>query len=88
VSLVKELEASVSPVGTDPQGAVILEGVEAFRVRVLPGAGQQWVESWQSDADKIGSLPRAVALELVLADGTDTPPVYRLVVDLPLGARS
>jgi hypothetical protein len=32
-------------------------------------------------------IPRAVELQLAIADGSDDPPLYRLLVDLPMGGR-
>jgi len=80
--LVKEQLPSVAADGTPFTTNVILEDVTAFTVRVLPDSGD-YLPTWQG-GDKVG-LPRAVELQLALADGTPDPPVYRLLVDLPMG---
>jgi len=81
--LVKEQLPSVAAEGTPFTTNVILEDVAAFTVRVLPDRGDL-VASWQSGQDRV-QIPRAVELQLALADGTPDPPVYRLLVDLPMG---
>jgi prepilin-type N-terminal cleavage/methylation domain-containing protein len=86
--LVKEQLPSVASEGTQFPANVVLEDVAAFTVRVLPDVEQgQWLPTWQGGgADKI-KVPRAVELELALADGTADSPVYRLVIDVPMGGK-
>lgn len=82
--LVKEQLPSVANDGTPFTPNVVLEDVAAFTVRVLPDRGDV-VTTWQGTDDV--PIPRAVELELALADGTAEPPVYRLLVDLPMGGK-
>jgi prepilin-type N-terminal cleavage/methylation domain-containing protein len=86
--LVKEQLPSVASEGTEFPANVVLEDVAAFTARVLPDVDQGgWLPAWQGGgADKI-KIPRAVELELALADGTADPQVYRLVVDIPMGGK-
>lgn len=81
--LVKEQLPSVAGDGTPFTTNVILEDVAAFTVRVLPDHGDL-LPTWQGGDGNI-QLPRAVELQLALADGTADPRVYRLLIDLPLG---
>lgn len=80
--LVKEQLPSVAAEGTPFSENVILEDVVAFTVRVLPDRGDL-VATWQGGQNV--PIPRAVELQLALADGSADPPVYRLLVDLPMG---
>ena len=64
---------------------VVLEDVASFTVRVLPDRGE-WLPTFQGGEGKI-DIPRAVELQLALADGTPDPPVYRLLIDLPMGGK-
>lgn len=82
--LVKEQLPSVASEGAQLTPNVVLEDVAAFTVRVLPDAGDL-VTTWQGTEEI--PIPRAVELELALADGTPDPPVYRLLVDLPMGGK-
>ncbi|MEW6273157.1 MAG: type II secretion system protein GspJ [Thermodesulfobacteriota bacterium] len=84
--LMKDQLPSVAAEGTPPATSPILEDVEAFTVRVLPDDGEL-LASWRGGDDGV-QIPRAVELELALADGTEDPPVYRLLIDLPMGGRS
>ena len=88
--LIKEQLPSMAAVGTPPAQAVVLEDVAAFHVRVLPaGDNQGWVETWQSDdGGSRDSLPRAVEIELAIADGSANPIPFHVAVSLPLRARS
>jgi type II secretion system protein J len=81
--LFKDQLPSVAAEGTPFTENVILEDVVAFTVRVLPDGGE-WLPTWQAGENKV-QIPRAVELLLALADGTPDPPVYRLLVDLPMG---
>lgn len=80
--LVKDQLPSVAVDDTQATSNPILEDVAAFTVRVLPDSGDM-LPTWQADGTV--SLPRAVELQLALADGTGDPQVYRLMIDLPLG---
>jgi prepilin-type N-terminal cleavage/methylation domain-containing protein len=85
--LIKEQLPSVASEGTQFPANVVLEDVAAFTVRVLPDVELGWLPAWQGGgADKI-DVPRAVELQLALADGTPDPPVYRLVIDVPMGGK-
>ena len=84
--LIKEQLPSVAVEGTPPATSPILEDVVAFTVRVLPDTGE-WLATWRGGEGNV-QVPRAVELQLALADGTADPPVYRLLVDLPMGGRS
>jgi prepilin-type N-terminal cleavage/methylation domain-containing protein len=86
--LVKEQLPSVASEGTPFPANVVLEDVAAFTVRVLPNPAQgEWLPTWQGGgADQI-DIPRAVELELALADGTADPQVYRLIIDVPMGGK-
>jgi general secretion pathway protein J len=87
--LVKEQIPSVAPAGTPPLEAVVLEDVAAFRVRVLPRSGQEWIETWQAaDGSASESLPQAVEIELALADGSADPIPFHVAVTLPMRRRS
>jgi prepilin-type N-terminal cleavage/methylation domain-containing protein len=81
--LIKEQLPSIAMDTVTFTSSVVLEDVAAFTVRVLPDAGDLQT-TWQGDPTTY-SLPRAVELQLALADGSGDPPVYRLLVDLPLG---
>ncbi|MBM4246273.1 MAG: prepilin-type N-terminal cleavage/methylation domain-containing protein [Deltaproteobacteria bacterium] len=81
--LVKEQLPSVATEGTPFTANVVLEDVVAFTVRVLPERGE-WLATWQGGEGGV-RIPRAVELQLTLADGSADPPVYRLLVDLPMG---
>jgi len=83
--LIKEQLPSVAAEGVPFTENVILEDVAAFTVRVLPDTGDLQT-TWQGGQDGI-QIPRAVELQLALADGTADPPVYRLLVDLPMGGK-
>lgn len=82
--LMKEQLPSVATDGTPFTPNVVLEDVAAFTVRVSPD-GNELLTAWQG-TDEV-PIPRAVELELSLADGTAEPPVYRLFIDLPLGGK-
>jgi len=85
--LVKEQLPSVAAEGTPPASFVVLDGVAAFTVRVLPDRGEL-LPTWRAGGDPGSTavqIPRAVELQLALDDGTSDPPVYRLLVDLPMG---
>ena len=81
--LIKEQIPSVAQDGAPFTENVILEDVAAFTVRVMADRGDL-VPTWQGGENGV-QLPRAVELQLSLADGTPDPPVYRLLVDLPMG---
>lgn len=81
--LIKEQIPSIAVDGAPLTTNVILEDVAAFTVRVLPDRGE-WLETWQGGEGNV-QIPRAVELVLSLADGTPDPPVYRLLVDIPMG---
>jgi type II secretion system protein J len=87
--LVKQQLASVAAEGSPPAEAVVLGNVAAFRVRVLPVAGQPWAETWQGGTGgNREDLPRAVEVELALAEGGAEPVPFHIAVTLPLaGAR-
>lgn len=80
--LLKEQLPSVATDGTPFTTNVVLEDVVAFTVRVLPDRGE-WLATWQ--AEESVKIPRAVEMQLSLADGTPDPPTYRLLIDLPMG---
>lgn len=84
--LVKEQLPSVAADGTPPARYVILEDVAAFTVRVLPDRGEA-LTTWQGGDGGI-DIPRAIELQLALDDGTEAPPVYRLLIDIPMGGRN
>lgn len=81
--LVKDQLPSVAADGVEPTSNVVLEDVTAFSVRVLPDGGD-WLPTWQG-GEGGPDVPRAVELQLALADGTAQPTVYRLLIDLPMG---
>jgi prepilin-type N-terminal cleavage/methylation domain-containing protein len=86
--LVKEQLPSVAAEGAAPAEAVVLEGVAAFRVRVLPGVGQPWTETWQGgDGGNREDLPRAVEVELALVEGDEPPVPFHIAVTLPLSGK-
>lgn len=80
--LLKEQLPSVATDGTPFTTNVVLEDVVAFTVRVLPDRGE-WLATWQAEENV--KIPRAVELQLSLADGTPDPTTYRLLIDLPMG---
>lgn len=84
--LIKEQLPSVAAPGTPFTSNVVLEDVAAFTVRVMPERGDL-LPTWQGGEGDV-KLPRAVELQLSLADGTPDPPVYRLLIDLPMGGAS
>lgn len=95
--LVKEQLPSVAAQGTPPTQAVVLEDVTAFRVRALPSGSRDWLPNWvggdAGPGDSRGTpqgLPRAVEIEVSVADDPRLPPPapWRVVVTLPLGPRS
>lgn len=83
--LVKEQLPSVA---ADPTftSNVVLEDVAAFTVTVLPERGGAFQTAFQGDSNT--PVPRAAELQLALADGSPDPPVYRLLIDLPMGGRA
>ncbi len=83
--LVKEQLPSVAAPGTPPASFIVLEDVAAFTVRVLPDRGEP-LTTWQGRSGGV-KIPRAVELQLALDDGSEDPPVYRLLIDLPMGGR-
>ncbi|HZR83059.1 MAG TPA: type II secretion system protein GspJ [Candidatus Binatia bacterium] len=86
--LVKEQLPSVASAGVEPLRAVVLEGVAGFRARVLPRAGQPWADTWQGgDGGKPEDLPRAVELEIALADPNGEAVPFHLAVTLPMAVR-
>ncbi|HEY8517833.1 MAG TPA: prepilin-type N-terminal cleavage/methylation domain-containing protein [Candidatus Binatia bacterium] len=85
--LMKDQLPSVAAEGTPPATSPILEDVALFTVRVLPETGSELLTAWRGGQDGV-AIPRAVELELALADDSDNPPVYRLLIDLPMGGRS
>jgi prepilin-type N-terminal cleavage/methylation domain-containing protein len=82
--LFKDQLPSVAVDGTPPMTSLILEDVAAFTVRVLPDGTGDLLATWQGGTNNI-KIPRAVELQLALADGSASPEVYRLLVDLPMG---
>ena len=86
--LVKDQVASVLPDGVDPAEAVVLDGVAAFRVRVLPSQAADWAPTWAGgDTGKPEDLPRAVEIEIAIDEGDAEPTPYRVSVSLPMGPR-
>lgn len=83
--LVKEQLPAAATDGQPFTTNVVLEDVAAFTVRVLPDTGE-WLPTFQGGEAGV-KIPRAVELQLSLADGTPEPPVYRLLVDLPMGGK-
>jgi prepilin-type N-terminal cleavage/methylation domain-containing protein len=83
--LVKDQLPSVAVDGAPPATSPILEDVAAFTVRVLPESGDL-LTTWRGGENGV-PIPRAVELQLAIADGSDDPPLYRLLVDLPMGGR-
>lgn len=81
--LIKEQLPAAASDGMPFTTNVVLEDVASFTVRVLPDRGE-WLPTFQGGEGKI-DIPRAVELQLALADGTPDPPVYRLLIDLPMG---
>jgi len=84
--LIKQQLPSVAAEGTPPASWIVLDDVAGFTVRVLPDGGDL-LTSWRAGSGSAVQVPRAVELQLALADGTEDPPVYRLLVDLPMGGR-
>lgn len=86
--LVKEQLPSVASDGTPFPANVVLEDVAAFTVRVLPNPARgEWLPAWTGGGEDQIDVPRAVELQLALADGTPDPPVYRLLIDVPMGGK-
>jgi prepilin-type N-terminal cleavage/methylation domain-containing protein len=87
--LVKEQWPSVAATEVEPTRIPLLDDVLRFRVRVMQPGTSQWVESFTGSGEGSSrDLPRAVEFELAVHDGTRAPPVYRLAIELPLGASS
>lgn len=83
--LVKEQLPAAASDGQPFTTNVVLEDVAAFTVRVRPDTGE-WLPAFQGGEANV-KIPRAVELQLSLADGTPDPPVYRLLIDLPMGGK-
>ena len=83
--LVKEQLPAAASEGQPYISNVVLEDVASFTVRVLPDKGE-WLPTFQGGEGGV-RIPRAVELQLSLADGTPDPPVYRLLIDLPMGGK-
>lgn len=81
--LVKDQLPAAASDGVPFTTNVVLEDVASFTVRVLPDRGE-WLPTFQGGEGKI-DIPRAAELQLALADGTPDPPVYRLLIHLPMG---
>jgi len=85
--LVKDQEPSLQVDDFPPASFVVLENVTQFRVCVVAAVGVDCAFNWTSgNGTAAGQLPRAVAVELGVEDGTPDPPTYRVVVTLPLAA--
>lgn len=84
--LVEEQLPSVAEPGTPATRIALLDGVLLFRVRIVPPGGTEWVEDWApAPGEDAAALPRAVEVEISVADGSEVPRRYRLAVTLPLG---
>ncbi len=84
--LIEEQMPSVAEAGAAPTRIALLDDVVLFRVRAVPPGGRDWVEEWATSDEPSGpALPRAVEIEISVADGSDLPPRYRLALTLPLG---
>jgi prepilin-type N-terminal cleavage/methylation domain-containing protein len=86
--LIKDQQPSLQVATVPPLSVVVLENVTAFRVGVVPPGAQDFTGNYVSGSDTTAaSLPRAVALELTVDDGSGEPPTYRTVVTLPLAEK-
>jgi prepilin-type N-terminal cleavage/methylation domain-containing protein len=87
--LLRDQLPSVAADGTAPATTVMLDGVLAFRARVLASGLQGWQPTFTGGtAGNDKDLPTAVDLELVLDDGTPDGEPYRLLVALPLAGQT
>jgi prepilin-type N-terminal cleavage/methylation domain-containing protein len=89
--LVKEQGPSVAAPEVEPMRIALLDDVLRFRVRVMPPSrsGTEWLDTWSGSPEGgKEELPRAVEFELAVRDGSRSSPVYRLAIELPLGASS
>lgn len=88
--LVKQQSPSLAAEGSPPPApVVVLDDVAGFHVTVRPPQGRDWLPTWRGgDGGRSQDLPRAVAMELLLADGDGEPTPYRTTVALPMGPRS